>query len=407
LEFKKMMERSTFLKCLGAALSVGPRLLSAEVLSVDCAFPGGNVVVERIEDDHVYLRPDLRDTEGHWFYWNFRVRGAAGRTLAFNFNGGPAIGVMGPAVSLDGGRSWNWLGKEAVEKETFRFAFPSGVDEVRFCLSIPYLEADLNRFLASHRGSRRLRREVLCETGKGRRVELIRIAQPGLEYRRRALITARHHCCEMIASYSMEGLMDFLLADAPDGNWLRQNVEFAFVPFMDKDGVEDGDQGKNRRPHDHNRDYAGRSIYPSVRALREFVTRWSGGKLEFALDMHCPWLKGDLNEHVYFVGGRVEKIWNEVLSFSRILEQVRIGPIPYRASGNVPYGTAWNTAKNTPGSLKSFGMWASELPGIRLATSIEIPYANAKDTTITAEAARALGADLGRAMRRYLEGRGA
>ena len=43
----------------------------------------------------------------------------------------------------------------------------------------------------------------------------------------------------------------------------------ALVPFVDKDGVEEGDQGKNRAPRDHNRDYAGASMYPETGALRE------------------------------------------------------------------------------------------------------------------------------------------
>jgi hypothetical protein len=38
-------------------------------------------------------------------------------------------------------------------------------------------------------------------------------------------------------------------------------VEFCIAPFMDKDGVEEGDQGKLRWPHDHWEDYAEGSRY--------------------------------------------------------------------------------------------------------------------------------------------------
>jgi murein tripeptide amidase MpaA len=41
-------------------------------------------------------------------------------------------------------------------------------------------------------------------------------------------------------------------ADTPEGRLARERFRFLAVPFMDKDGVEDGDQGKNRRPRDHN-----------------------------------------------------------------------------------------------------------------------------------------------------------
>ena len=40
-------------------------------MRIDDRFPGGNIVVERIDGDEVHLRPDLRDTEGWWFYGTF------------------------------------------------------------------------------------------------------------------------------------------------------------------------------------------------------------------------------------------------------------------------------------------------------------------------------------------------
>ena len=47
-------------------------------------FIGGNIVIQRIDGNQVYLDRDLRDSS-HWFYWAFRVDGAAGRTLTFTF----------------------------------------------------------------------------------------------------------------------------------------------------------------------------------------------------------------------------------------------------------------------------------------------------------------------------------
>jgi len=122
----------------GAALAAAvPVREPAPAIAIDANYPGGNIVVERIEGDTVYLRPDLRDTEGWWFYWSFRVSrvgdiaaskrqpevrapqtpskggGAAGDpepTLTFRFSGPNPIGVRGPAVSTDGGRTWARVG---------------------------------------------------------------------------------------------------------------------------------------------------------------------------------------------------------------------------------------------------------------------------------------------------------
>ncbi|MBN2131680.1 MAG: hypothetical protein JW741_19430, partial [Sedimentisphaerales bacterium] len=68
-------------------------------MAVDADYPGGNITLDRIEGDTVHVRPDLRDTEGWWFYWSFRVRGAPGRSLRFAFRGPNPLGVRGPAVS--------------------------------------------------------------------------------------------------------------------------------------------------------------------------------------------------------------------------------------------------------------------------------------------------------------------
>ncbi len=41
---------------------------------------GGNIVVERMEGDAIFLRPDLREHAGWWFYWTSASRsGQVGR----------------------------------------------------------------------------------------------------------------------------------------------------------------------------------------------------------------------------------------------------------------------------------------------------------------------------------------
>ena len=56
-------------------------------ISIDCKYPGGNVKVDGIDEEKgvVNIRPDLRDTKGNWFHWDFTLSGAAGRTLHFQF----------------------------------------------------------------------------------------------------------------------------------------------------------------------------------------------------------------------------------------------------------------------------------------------------------------------------------
>lgn len=372
---------------------------------IDCDFPGGNIIVDSIKGSTVLLHQDLRDTEGDWFYWYFRVRGAAGRKLHFEFDRGKhVIGVRGPAVSLDSGHTWRWLGAETARATSFSYAIPPDVQEVRFAVTIPYVESNLREFLDHYRNPAGLKVDTLCHTWRGRPVELLHLGKLEGQPDYRVLITARHHACEAMASYSLEGTMAAILADSEDGAWFRTHAEFLVVPFMDTDGVEDGDQGKDRRPHDHNRDYEGESIYASVRTLRETIPRWSDGRLRFALDMHDPWLYGPGHENIIFAGGtRDPRMRKQAEHFSAILESIQSGPLVFSSKSRGWW--VYEPDEAPPETdLPSFGTWAAGLPGIWLATTIEIPYANAGGNTVTPESARALGLDLARALRVYLMG---
>ena len=172
--------------CILLMAKPGSAQTETDGLRIDAGYPGGNIIVDRIEGDQVSLRQDLRDTNGWWFYWNFRVRGAAGRTLTFHFDGQSPIGVRGPAGSTDGGHQWSWLGAKCVQGASFTHRFDAGVDEVRFSFAIPYVESHLQRFLAAYQGNRCLSVQTLCKT---RRDALsndcrssIRIVSPAIEF---------------------------------------------------------------------------------------------------------------------------------------------------------------------------------------------------------------------------------
>lgn len=385
------------------ALLSEPTILAAAEVKVDCDFPGGNIIVEKVDGDIVRLRQDRRDTSTWWFYWYFRVRGAEGRTLRFEFSDGQPIGVRGPAVSRDGGQSWSWLGADSGNSRSFSYTFPGDANELRFAFTVPYVQQDWENLIAAHKANPRLRLDTLCQSRKGRPVECVYVGGPDSQPRQRVLITARNHACETMASFAVEGLLQTVLAgDTEEGRWLAENVEMLVVPFVDKDGCEDGDQGKNRRPRDHNRDYAGQSIYPETAALRELVPRWGGDKLHVTLDLHCPWIRGKLNEEIYTVGSSDERIWAEQQRLGKILEEVCTGPLPYRAADNLAFGTAWNTGGNYSQGM-SCSRWAGGLPSVRLAASFELPYANARGAVVNAESARAFGRDLARALAGYLK----
>jgi len=373
---------------------------------IDASFPGGNIIVEQLAGDLVTLRQDLRDTEGDWFYWCFRVRGAAGRSLTFRFTGSDVIGVRGPAASADGGRTWRWLGRGCVRGREFVHSFAGDAGETRFSMGMPYQQSDLERFLGGRRDDRRLVLESLCRTAKGRAVERLRFGRLDGGAGFRVLLACRHHACEMMANYVLEGIIGEALSGSEAGRWLASNVEFAAIPFVDKDGVEDGDQGKNRRPHDHGRDYgAGASVHRETAALREWAPWWLGGRRALVWDIHCPGPRGRFHEEVMLpVRLRDAENWRRLLPFLQILEQSQSGALDFRLADSEEF-TTWDGQPHRPDpEHRSLGAWAQTLPGVHFTAAIEIPYANARGREVNQESARAFGADLAGAFRLYLQG---
>lgn len=363
-------------------------------LWVDCDFPGGNIVLEEIDGDTLHVHQDLRDTEGDWFYFSLRVKGAAGRTLRVEFTRSEVLGPLGPAVSYDEGAHWSWLGSEAMTGySAFSCSVPAGVPSIHFAFAVPYTQANLDAFLARYSGNTGLQVGTLCTSRKGRAVPMLRLGNRGDGIG--VALTCRHHACEMVGDYVLEGLIERVLAEDSVGNELRQKLDLLIVPFADMDGVEDGDQGKNRRPYDHNHDYGDPQLYPETTEIRRLLSAWSG-RLRVVLDLHCPWIRGEQNTHVFFSGGR--RTWEEVLRFGELLNQRATGPLRTDARFHVPYGEQWNV----DGPHLLLKHWASELVGVRLATALEIPYAVAGDQVVLPQSARAFGSDLAVALGEYV-----
>lgn len=374
-------------------------------LQIDAAFPGGNINVERMEGDDVFLCQELRDTVGHWFYWYFRIRGAAGRNLKFNFTKGRVVGLRGPSVSRDDGWTWAWLSNEHKDRQSFEYSFADDEDDVRFSFGMPYQEEHLHRFLSKYAGDGRLKVEELCQTAAGRGAERLRLGCLGKDPHLRVAFTARHHACEMMANYAMEGIIEETLADSETGRWLSDRVEILMIPFVDKDGVEAGDQGKNRDPHDHCLDYEGDSLYPTVSAIKHFVPEWSNGKLVFALDLHCPGPWGEFHE-VLMSPSRLRSAdaWRYMERYLAVLERVQTGPLVFKLEDSQRF-TTWDGSEKPKPSPMSFSKWARTFAGAKLSSAIEIPYANAGGKEVNQETSRAFGRDLAKALCVYLQER--
>ncbi len=432
-------------KSLFGAVMLAAALVSinAHGFTVDADLPAGNIVVDGIDGDTVKVHQDLRDSD-LWFYWAFRVKGAAGRTLTFAFTdkrwSGP-VGVRGPVVSTDGGRTFAYpldvgsgaLGDRALpgggaRTDGFTYTFGPNDDDVMFYECHPYVRANWDAFVeralrveccglsgASRKANdstlnpqpSTLAIETLCRSRKGADVPCARFGCIDREPKFRIFMSARHHCSETMASWVLEGVGEAFLADDDLGRWLRENVELMMVPFVDYDGAQAGNQGKVRKPHDHNRDYT-EFIYPETKAITEWIERHAHGRLDMFIDVHCPWIRGKYNEWLY-TPWKDPKILPDPAAetrFSQLLEKLQCGTMRYRAANDLPFGKEWNKGVNYAQGWSAV-IWAcNKVKGLKIARSYEVPFASANGAVVTPETCRELGRDTAKVFRAMLDGGG-
>ncbi len=345
---------------------------------IHSAFIGGNISVQRMDGDTIYVERELRDTVDDWFYWAFCVEGAAGRTLTFRFPSHVRVGRFGPAISHDL-QNWHWQHVPS-DGTGFTYTFDTDENKVYFAHNMLYHPDRFHRFCDRHG----LTAETLCLSQKGRGLPGVRFGA-GEDW---MLLTARHHACESTGSYVLEGVMETLLPALPE------ELSVLVVPFIDYDGVLDGDQGKNRYPHDHNRDYTDAPIYEVVRYLMQFA---ADHRVTYAFDFHAPWHYQKENDHVFQVHS-TEAMAPKIRRFGEILMEETAGlPLYFDGKWDCPPNVpAWNNE-----DFPELRNWAARLPTIRLANLLEIPYFGLQDTVVSQKSLVALGHAYGRAILRY------
>lgn len=342
---------------------------SGIAVTINSEFPGGNAKVTANSDGSVHLEPDLRGGRP-WFYWCFEAASKKPGRVTFvfpekvaGFKDG-AIGFQGPAISADLGKTWKWMGRDQVDGDSFFYEFVEAGERVRFAVTIPYVQTDLDDFLHKNASNAYLKKSVLTKSRNGREVELLQISSPGSNVKP-MLVTGRHHATETIASYVLEGFLQEAMSESESAKEFRKKHVLYAVPFVDKDGVEEGDQGKNRRPHDHNRDYGEESIYPEVQAIKKLDKEKN---FRFALDFHCPTLVMNDHQVMYFVGPKEHPQYN----FENVTEFA--GWIKRGLPKTAPVGPyVWLRPSKTPAPMNSnyFGF----KKGAIMAATLEIPFA--------------------------------
>ena len=380
----------------------------AEQIVVDGTIPGGNGRLLKSEGDRLVVEYEIRDTDVWWFRWCFAVRGAQGRTLTFKIQsdkfgaGSGAVGDFGFAVSHDGGRTWRYEKGVRSDRHGFEYAFGPGDQDVRFAQCLQYDPSHWQSFLAAHANDHAFFREetLTISSRRGRPVPLTRFGNLS-NPKYKLLLTSRHHSNEAVPNYVVEGIAAQVFAQDELGEWTRKNVQMIVVPFVDFDGVVDGDQGKNRTPRDHNRDYhpSRKPLYAEIAAIERIVRE---ERPDVVMDFHNPAIHSV--GRLFQTGLPDPEDADRQRSFARILERTQKGAFTYLASDDVPFGVRWNTASNYKKGQTLEHFAADELRGKgSLVTLWEVPFANAHGgKTLSDDDFRDLGRDIVEALSVWL-----
>lgn len=254
-------------------------------------YPGANITLVSKRNGVVNLRPQADAGSDDYFYWNFEASSASTRTVTFRLDKGSFYGALlsplGVLCSTDGGKTWVRGGSVSSDLSSFTYSFEAG-QTVRFCDVLPYTATDWQQFAARWASNGYVSFGTLCKSNGGADVPMMILGNAEAE--NFIIYTSRHHCCETIGSYVLEGAIEWILKDAP-AEFLKNYCVYV-VPMVDFDGVENGDQGKGRAPHDYNRDYLedDKVLYNAVRAIQNLTNEKlaEGKALAAYIDFHAP-----------------------------------------------------------------------------------------------------------------------
>jgi len=271
-------------------LKVGPAEVSGNGAVLAVRSSGRAWVVE-------FMSEPRTSPEPLWFH--LECKDAGGRPIRFVWrNADGCLGLGGaeslrnvrPVVRLDGG-PWQRLGSVRLRRRpsgghVLTFATPAPCDRAAAAFCYPYGPADLER--TRERIADTWEAEPIGLSGKGRPLTRLRAIAAVKGEPPGVYVLARQHAGETPGSWVLDGLLRAVASKRRGGNPLRR-VEWWAVPFVDLDGVVEGNYGKDALPIDFNRAWNPMPLRPEVLAIQRDMRRFVGRVgPRLVIDLHAP-----------------------------------------------------------------------------------------------------------------------
>lgn len=292
------------------------------------------------------------------------------------------------AISCNNSEYTRTLGRRTDGAVVFTINPPA--DSLYIATGFPYDYSRNKELLNRYKGHKYLKDKVLTITESGLEVDLLTITGKGRNKNKQLIwIIGRQHAFECVASYVMEGMIEYLLSTQCDSKILKKFI-FKIVPMVDVESVYHGQSGRMALPRDFNRDWDN-PVRPAIRLIESEIAQ-SARKYKYSAfwDIHGTYPGGLLNYgfsyfDLYDNSGKASSLDSYWKKFELI-------------SGYAPYSIRDNSDSynGTPADI-----WNEKnFPQIQYSTTLEIDWgldANGKPWTI--EGFKEIGANMIRAFK--------
>ncbi|MDD2538130.1 MAG: M14 family zinc carboxypeptidase [Bacteroidales bacterium] len=227
--------------------------------------------------------PELQPS-GRWFY--FLMEKVKGKHIYLNFtNTDPRRAVY----SYDGVHFQRFEHYQASMRKVSAFFT---ADSVYVAYFVPYGWDMLQERLAQWSAPSYVQMDTLGTSMMGLPIQMLTITDPAVpeDFKHRIWIHARVHPGESPASWQLDGLLDGLTEDSPEGREYRRRSVFYVVPFANPDGVYGGYSRSNARGinQEINWDHPDSVTSVEVAALRNRIASLTAERpFDLLLNMHA------------------------------------------------------------------------------------------------------------------------
>lgn len=251
------------------------------------------------EQPSVFKYPDHH---GYWFY--LRVENANGKKVTIDITNcdwmpshwkhyKPVVSYSNPN-NLNS-KNWEKITDTSRSGKTFRFIHTYQDDAAWVALRYPYTYSYHQKYLASIEGNRFIKRETILITNEGRNLDAVTITDDTapLSKKKTIVVYAREHGIEQEGSWVCQGVIEFLISDAPEAENLRKTSVFLIIPLSMPDAVYHGrctDPGSGSliacdfSPRNFNN-----MKTPEARAIWKKVTDIAqNGQIGICISLHSP-----------------------------------------------------------------------------------------------------------------------